>query len=133
LEAGTRQVQSLLQTLNGLELDVSEALGGLGQLVLHNTDICHTTSSEKVGDISLGGFEGKVADVASVGRLGRKIERLPDGVSTTLALCSLSDLTLYIRCREHHTKATRTRAEHVTTSGAAVETGGQRLGCSDCK
>jgi hypothetical protein len=82
LERRAGQVQSLLQALDGLKLHISEALGGLGQLVFHNADICHTTSSEKLGDIGLGSLERKVANVASVRGLGREIERLSDGIST---------------------------------------------------
>jgi hypothetical protein len=57
LERRAGQIQSLLQALNSLELNVSETLGGLGELVLHNADICDSASSEKLGDIGLGGFE----------------------------------------------------------------------------
>jgi hypothetical protein len=82
LERRAGQIQSLLQALDALKLHISETLGGLCQLILHNADICHTTSSEKFRNIGLSGFEGKIANVASVRGLGRKIERLSDGIST---------------------------------------------------
>lgn len=84
LKGGARQIQGLLQTLNGLELNVAETLRGLGHLVLHNSDIGDTTSREKIGDIIGGSIEGKVADVAGERRLGGKVEGLANGISTAL-------------------------------------------------
>ena len=86
LERGAGEIQSLLQALDGLELDISETLGSLCQLVFHETDARHATSREELRDIGVGCFEGKVANVASVGGLGGEIKRLPNGISTTLAL-----------------------------------------------
>ena len=86
MERRAREIQSLPQTLDGLELDISKTLRGLCQLVFHETNVRHATCSEKLGDIGVSCFERKVANVASVGGLCGEIKRLPDGISTTLAL-----------------------------------------------
>lgn len=77
LKRSTRQIQGFLQTIDGLELDVAKTLWALGHLVLHNTDICHIATGEKVGNITGGRVEGQVTDVCGKRRLGRKGKRLP--------------------------------------------------------
>jgi hypothetical protein len=84
LKSSAREIQGLLQALHGLKLHIAKSLGGLGQLVLDDTDTCHAAASKKLGDVLLGRFEGKVSDVGSVRRLGWERKRLANGVSTTL-------------------------------------------------
>lgn len=85
MEAGAGQVESLLQTIDSLKLDVAKALRGLCQLVLHNSDIGHAAASKQVGDVIGSRIEGKVPNVGSEGRLSWKSKRLANGVSTPLS------------------------------------------------
>lgn len=76
LESSTRKVQGLLQTVDGVEFDVTKSLRALCQFILHNTDVGHIATREEFLNIGGGRIEGKVADVRGVRRLGRKRKRL---------------------------------------------------------
>lgn len=72
-----------MQASDGLEFNVTKALGLVELSVLDDTNIGDTTFSKKFSNIGSGGLEGQVSNVCGEWRLGRKIERLTNGVSAT--------------------------------------------------
>lgn len=89
LEGGAGEVESLLQTVYGLEFDVSEPLRGFRQLIFHNTNVRHSTVDKEVRDISRSRIKGQVSDMGSIRRLGGEREGLPHGVTTTFTVLFL--------------------------------------------
>jgi hypothetical protein len=66
LELGAGKVESLLQAIEGAELDVAETLGLAVELVLDDADVGDLAAGKEVGDVALGRVEGEVAQVGSV-------------------------------------------------------------------
>lgn len=68
-ELRTAAIEGSNKTLTSAELDVSEALGAVVHLVADESHVGNIAVSEEVGDLSLGGIEGEVANVSGVRRL----------------------------------------------------------------
>jgi hypothetical protein len=69
LELCAGQVECLLQTIDGAKLDVAETLGLTIHLVLDNAHIGNLAVGEEVVYVTLGGVEGQVTQMSSVGGL----------------------------------------------------------------
>ncbi|KAH0445592.1 hypothetical protein KCU90_g114, partial [Aureobasidium melanogenum] len=63
LELSLAESKSLLQAVDGTELDIAETLGSAVHLVLNNANAGNLASVEEIADIGLGDFERKVAKV----------------------------------------------------------------------
>lgn len=70
MEGCAGESKSLLQSFNRGKFDVTEAFGGVVQLVLDNTDIGHFAIGEQLGDVGGAGVEGKVSDMGCVWGFG---------------------------------------------------------------
>ncbi|KAI6750153.1 hypothetical protein HG531_007418 [Fusarium graminearum] len=68
-ERFTIKGKGLLETIEGLKLDVTESLGALQLAVLNETDVDDTTACKEVGHGIVGNIVGKVTEVGGKGRL----------------------------------------------------------------
>jgi hypothetical protein len=81
-ERGLCEGESLLQAVNCGELNVTEALGLVVELVLDNANVGDLASAEEGLDIGLGDIEGEITEVGSVRRLVGHGEFLASGERT---------------------------------------------------
>lgn len=89
LESRARVCEGLLEPVHRGKLDISEALGGSGQFVLHDTHICHLAVGEQVGDVPGSRIEGQVPDMRGVRRTSGK-GKLLSGISTVALFSKVS-------------------------------------------
>lgn len=82
LELSLAESKSLLQAVDGTELDIAETLGSAVHLVLNDANAGNLASVEEIADIGLGDFERKVAKVGSVRGLVGKRKLLTNGVTS---------------------------------------------------
>lgn len=81
LELRVAKGESLLQAFDGAKLDVAEALGSVVELVLDDTNAGNFAAGKEVLNVTLGHFEGEVAQVSSVRGLVGERKLLADGVA----------------------------------------------------
>jgi hypothetical protein len=66
IEWSSVQFQSSLKSIEGAELDITEAFRAVVNLVLDNTDASHLASVEEVFDIYRAGIEWQIAKMSCI-------------------------------------------------------------------